>query len=44
MDIQEHIARKKSIVTIIGKAILFASMQFAIGSVEMSSKFSLKNF
>ena len=44
MDIQEHIARKKSIVTIIGKAILFASMQFAIGSVEMSSKFSVKNF
>ena len=29
---------------IIGKAILFASMQFAIGSVEMSSKFSVKNF
>ena len=36
--------RKKSIVTIMGKAILFASMQFAIGSVEMSSKFSVKNF
>ncbi len=29
---------------IVGKAILFASMQFAIGSVEMSSKFSVKNF
>ena len=29
---------------IIGKSILFASMQFAIGSVEMSSKFSVKNF
>jgi hypothetical protein len=29
---------------ILGKAILFASMQFAIGSVEMSSKFSVKNF
>ncbi len=28
----------------VGKAILFASMQFAIGSVEMSSKFSVKNF
>ena len=27
-----------------GKAILFASMHFAIGSVEMSSKFSVKNF
>ena len=40
----EYYARKKSIVTIMGKAILFASMQFAIGSVEMSSKFSVKNF
>lgn len=29
---------------VIGKSILFASMQFAIGSVEMSSKFSVKNF
>ncbi len=29
---------------VFGKAILFASMQFAIGSVEMSSKFSVKNF
>jgi tetrahydromethanopterin S-methyltransferase subunit D len=27
-----------------GEGILFASMQFAIGSVEMSSKFSVKNF
>jgi hypothetical protein len=27
-----------------GEAILLASMQFAIGSVEMSSKFSVKNF
>ena len=41
---EEHYARKKSIITIAGKAILFASMQFAIGSVEMSSKFSVKNF
>lgn len=29
---------------ILGKSILMASMQFAIGSVEMSSKFSVKNF
>ena len=29
---------------LIGKSLLFASMQFAIGSVEMSSKFSVKNF
>ena len=40
----EYLVRKKSIITIMGKAILFASMQFAIGSVEMSSKFSVKNF
>lgn len=43
-DVDAYYARKKSIVTILGKAILFASMQFAIGSVEMSSKFSVKNF
>jgi hypothetical protein len=36
--------KKRSTFYIIGKAILFASMQFAIGSVEMSSKFSVKNF
>lgn len=29
---------------VLGKAILFASMQFSIGSVEMSSKFSVMNF
>jgi hypothetical protein len=34
----------KTPTLIIGKAILFASLQFAIGSVEMSSKFSVKNF
>lgn len=43
-NLTDYYARKKSIVTIMGKAILFASMQFAIGSVEMSSKFSVKNF
>jgi hypothetical protein len=43
-SLQDYQARKKSIVAITGKAILFASMQFAIGSVEMSSKFSVKNF
>lgn len=36
--------KRKNSFYIIGKAILFASMQFAIGSVEMSSKFSVKNF
>lgn len=29
---------------IIGKALLFAGIQFSLGSVEMSSKFSVKNF
>jgi hypothetical protein len=29
---------------VIGEAILYSSIQFAIGSVEMSSKFSVKNF
>lgn len=28
----------------LGESILFASIQFSIGSVEMSSKFSVKNF
>jgi|688.fasta_scaffold277782_2 hypothetical protein len=36
--------KKSSIWYILGKAILFSSFQFAIGSVEMSSKFSVKNF
>lgn len=38
------INKKTNICYILGKAILMASMQFAIGSVEMSSKFSVKNF
>lgn len=36
--------KKSSVWYILGKAILFSSFQFAIGSVEMSSKFSVKNF
>jgi hypothetical protein len=32
------------ILILCGEAILLASMQFAIGSVEMSSKFSVRNF
>ena len=35
---------KKGLGLVIGKALLYASLQFAIGSVEMSSKFSVKNF
>jgi len=34
----------KEYYELFGEAILLASMQFAIGSVEMSSKFSVKNF
>jgi len=33
-----------SMIILLGEAILLASMQFAIGSVEMSSKFSVRNF
>lgn len=43
-NLEEHYARKQSFVAITGKAILFASMQFAIRSVEMTSKFSIKAF
>ena len=32
------------IYKVIGEAILFGSIQFSIGSVEMSSKFSVINF
>lgn len=31
-------------LALVGEVILLASMQFSIGSVEMSSKFSVKNF
>lgn len=34
----------KDTMIMLGEAILLASMQFSIGSVEMSSKFSVKNF
>jgi len=34
----------EKILKMIGEAILYSSIQFAIGSVEMSSKFSVKNF
>ena len=34
----------KDFLALVGEAILLASMQFSIGSVEMSSKFSVKNF
>ena len=34
----------KRILKMLGEAILYSSIQFSIGSVEMSSKFSVKNF
>jgi hypothetical protein len=34
----------KEYIILFGEAVLLASMQFSIGSVEMSSKFSVKNF
>lgn len=38
------IDKKKNVFYITGKAILFGALQFSIGSVEMSSKFSVRNF
>jgi hypothetical protein len=43
MSIPSH-KNKKSPMLVIGKALLFAGLQFSLGSVEMSSKFSVKNF
>jgi hypothetical protein len=43
-DSKSMVDKKSSVWYILGKAILFSSFQFAIGSVEMSSKFSVKNF
>lgn len=34
----------KKLFKMLGEAILYGSIQFSIGSVEMSSKFSVKNF
>lgn len=33
-----------SLIAVIGTAILFSSLQFSVASVEMSSKYSVKNF
>jgi len=43
-DFIKNTTKVNNLPKLIGKSILFASMQFAIGSVEMSSKFSVKNF
>lgn len=36
--------KTKKTFKMLGEAILYGSIQFSIGSVEMSSKFSVKNF
>ena len=36
--------KTKRTLKMLGEAILYSSIQFSIGSVEMSSKFSVKNF
>jgi hypothetical protein len=36
--------KSKKIFKMLGESILYGSIQFSIGSVEMSSKFSVKNF
>jgi hypothetical protein len=41
---QEYYAKKKSIINLLGKSILLSSMQFSLGSMMMSSTFSVKNF
>ena len=40
----ESLSLSKDNMKMLGEAILLASIQFSIGSVEMSSKFSVKNF
>lgn len=44
MSLSQSSENKKSIFYILGKSILFGALQFSIGSVEMSSKFSVRNF
>jgi hypothetical protein len=44
INLKQYYNQKQSIVAIVGKSIVFATMQFAILSVEVSSKFSIKNF
>jgi glucose uptake protein GlcU len=44
MENLKNLSVSESNIKMIGEAILLASIQFSIGSVEMSSKFSVKNF
>ena len=44
MESIKNLSMSESNMKMIGEAILLASIQFSIGSVEMSSKFSVKNF
>ncbi len=36
--------KPSSLTLIAGEALLFSAMQFSLGSVELSSKFSVRNF
>ena len=44
MESLQSLSKSDNYMKMIGEAILLASIQFSIGSVEMSSKFSVKNF
>jgi len=44
METLKKLSISENNMKMIGEAILLASIQFSIGSVEMSSKFSVKNF
>lgn len=44
MHIGSSTKNNNNLIELLGEAILLASIQFSIGSVEMSSKFSVKNF
>ncbi len=44
METLRNLSISENNMKMIGEAILLASIQFSIGSVEMSSKFSVKNF
>jgi hypothetical protein len=44
MESLQGLSKSDNYMKMIGEAILLASIQFSIGSVEMSSKFSVKNF
>jgi hypothetical protein len=44
MDLVTNTCGRNETLQMIGESLILASIQFSIGSVEMSSKFSVKNF